>query len=123
MNWFSNSGSLAELALECVDYSERDIRKAPVGFPTEDELLFGEWDEDSYEGRFYLLWRRNGELYEESMSHCSCNDYVEDEAGWATLKPINGAYLQQRAKPFYQYGDAEAYKQKLVAWDAVLEVV
>ncbi len=116
MNWFSNKGSLAELAEECKGAGEDGKYVVPPEFPKESELLFGDWDEESYEGSFYLLWRRDGALYEMKMSHCSCNYYGEDFGSWARNQPLSREYLQMRERPYWSGQPAKA-----VAWDAVLE--
>lgn len=105
----SNEGGLAELAQECAGNAQGRYnskpRAVPANFPREDQLLYGRWEEPGYEGGFYLLWRGDdGNLYEQELSHCSCNSYSEDFNSWANLKPVTAEYLRLRAAP-YTYGD------------------
>lgn len=110
MNWFSNAGNFDALREECGD---------PDGFPeSESKVLFCRWDEEDYEGNFYMLFERGGQLFEQEMGHCSCNSYDQDWGSWMHLKPVNGAYLKMRQRPFYRRDETP---ELLVAWDAVLE--
>lgn len=47
---------------------------------TSDELVFARIDEGGYEGSAFVLYRRNGKLWEVNDSHCSCN-------GWENWSP------------------------------------
>lgn len=42
------------------------------GFPTDGEILFASYGGASYEGDAFVLYARDGKLYEASGSHCSC---------------------------------------------------
>lgn len=98
-------GTLADLAKECGQGGRHGALQLPSGFPREDQLLFGRWEEPGYEGGFYLLWRGDdGQLYEQELSHCSCNFYDDEFDSWASLKPVTPEYLRMRAPP-YTYGD------------------
>jgi hypothetical protein len=108
MNWFSNSGDYAKLKEECF---------SPEGFPAESEVLFLDWNEDSYEGGFYMLFRRGSEIFEQQLSHCSCNYYGEDVGTWQRLPAVTADYLRMRQRPFY-----DDTPEKLVAWDAAVEL-
>lgn len=54
----------------CVEYLS-DEEKAK-GIATDDEILIASYGGASYEGDAYVLFRRDGKLYEVHGSHCSC---------------------------------------------------
>lgn len=37
------------------------------------DLIYAEYDTPPYEGNAWALWRENGQMYEASCAHCSCN--------------------------------------------------
>lgn len=90
------------------------------------EVLFCTWQEDSYAGSFYLLWRRCGKLYEMSLSHCSCNAYSDGEVQdncWSRNPEITVAYLRQRACPVnsWNFSSEEEYAAAKLSWDTLLK--
>lgn len=114
MNWFSNSGDFAKLREEC---------SSPPGFPaSESDVFFCSWNEDGYEGGFYMLFKRDGRVYEQQLSHCSCNYYGEDAGTWAMLPPVTPAYLAKRQQPYVHHEDEKTRAVLQVAWDAALEM-
>ena len=36
------------------------------------EILWAEYDKDGYSGKAWVLFRKDGQLYEVNASHCSC---------------------------------------------------
>jgi len=56
------------------DYPGRDDRDRPPldRQPTEEELLFASYGGGSYEGDAFVLFRKDGKLFEVNGSHCSC---------------------------------------------------
>jgi hypothetical protein len=115
MNFFSEY-TLEDLHAECSPYAFLK------GWPTQDEVLFGEWWEESYEGAFHLIWRKNGVLYMLENSHCSCNGFYEDYGPSDNVSckanEINGQYLVNLGHPYWLRTD-----EQRVAWDAMLEAV
>ena len=64
--------------------------KTPIeGFPTEEELLFASYGGGCYEGDAHLIYERDGKLYENHGSHCSCygleNQWAPEETSWEAL--------------------------------------
>jgi hypothetical protein len=45
----------------------------------EEEVLLAYYDRDEYEGSAFVLFLRNGTLYEVNGSHCSCYGLEEDQ--------------------------------------------
>jgi hypothetical protein len=41
--------------------------------PTLDQIIIAEYTYESYEGSVFVLFERDGQLYEVNGSHCSCN--------------------------------------------------
>ena len=65
---------------------------------TEDEILFAEYYAEAYEGSAFVLFKRDGKLYEVLGAHCSCygleDQWKPEETSWAALKmrPNNDYY-------------------------------
>ena len=41
------------------------------------EIIYAEYDCEYYEGNAFILFRKDGKLYEVNGSHCSCNGLEE----------------------------------------------
>ena len=58
-------------------------------FPSEDEILVALYDGGSYDGLAFVLFHRDGKLYEVHGSHCSCygleGQWSPEETSWAAL--------------------------------------
>lgn len=81
------------------------------GFPTEDEIILARCEEDEYEGSCCVYFRRDGKVFEEELSHCSCNSY-NDLQNWAALVPITRAYMDGRDEGWrHTLPDAELWRQ------------
>jgi len=115
---FGNT-SYESLKASCTPYVHVELGESRVvdfpKFPKEEEILFAHIDEDSYEGSFHMVWRRDGKLFEMRNSHCSCNSYSDDFDSWKNLQPISLAYLANQGKPYWLPKEAEPL------WDAVME--
>ena len=44
----------------------------PDDFPTDDEIIVAWYDSELYDGSAFILFRRDGELFEVNAWHCSC---------------------------------------------------
>lgn len=68
------------------------------------EILIAVYDTGSYEGDAHVLARKDGKLYEVSVSHCSCNGL---EGSWAPYE-VTPEYLALRSegleKSLYESG-------------------
>lgn len=69
-------------------YSGRE--PAPVdGMATDDEVLLAAYDIDGYEGDAFVLFQRDGKLYEVHGGHCSCygleDQWTPEETTWEAL--------------------------------------
>ena len=42
-------------------------------FPTDEEVLLATYNYENYNGSAYVLFKRDGKLYEVIGAHCSCN--------------------------------------------------
>ena len=88
------------------------FRYAEDDLPTDDEILFAwYWDED-YSGSAYVLFRKDGKLWEVYGSHCSCYG-LEDQ--WDPEETTE-EYLKSRLRDgyFYPTGDAMEVLRKLI---------
>jgi hypothetical protein len=72
------------------DYESGETRpeQPPADFPTDEQILFASY----YDGDAFVLFERDGALYENTGSHCSC---YELEGMWAPEKTTYAA-LQMR---------------------------
>lgn len=61
----------------------------PLDFPSDDEVLIASYDTPPYEGDAFVLYEKDGKLYEVNASHCSCNGLEEcwspEETSWGAL--------------------------------------
>lgn len=61
------------------------------------EVLLAVYIQESYEGAAFVLYRRNGVLYEVNGSHCSCygleGQWKPEETSWAALLMRNKDYV------------------------------
>lgn len=48
-------------------------------FPTEEQILFAVYDQPPYEGYSYVIFQKDGKLFDNAASHCSCRGLEE---GW-----------------------------------------
>jgi hypothetical protein len=65
------------------------------------EVLFAAYGGGAYEGAAEVVFRMNGDLYEVTGSHCSCNGL---EGQWEPAK-VNVGYLQKRKLSNYDYSN------------------
>jgi hypothetical protein len=66
--YFGNWASQESMWEDFQHYTERD--KTP--FPEGVEVLFAYYDGGGYDGTAFVLFRKDGKLYEVHGSHCSC---------------------------------------------------
>ena len=63
--------------------------KPAVGFPTKREILYAVYEAGGYDGAAFVLYKRDGKLFEVHASHCSCygleNQWKPEETTWAAL--------------------------------------
>lgn len=66
------------------------------GFPTDQQFLVARYDQEYYEGQAFVLFRKDGKLYEVHGSHCSCNGLEDcwepEETNWKTLAMRTSAW-------------------------------
>src|SRR5690348_9460374 len=87
---FSNRQDIAAQFQEGIGKSwEPETFKPVEGFPTDEEIIYASYEHEGYEGYAFVLWERNGKLYETSGSHCSCygleGQFGEEETSWEAL--------------------------------------
>lgn len=74
---------MSGIYLHCWDGGDEENVLSDFGMPLETldgaEVLVASYDYENYEGTAYVLFRRDGKLYEVNASHCSC--YGLSEAG------------------------------------------
>lgn len=58
-------------------------------FPTDEQILYARYESYGYEGSAFVLFERDGKLYEVNGSHCSCygleGQWEPEETSWAAL--------------------------------------
>ena len=58
-------------------------------FPSEDQIFYAVYEAPSYEGWAWVLFERDGKLYEVSGSHCSCygleGQWSPEETSWEAI--------------------------------------
>ena len=71
---FGRWRDFAEMINDWYEYSAEDgTERVPLDKqPTEEELLFASYGGGSYEGDAFVLFRKDGKLYEVNGSHSSC---------------------------------------------------
>ncbi len=87
---------------ECEE-SWRDDYKTPMqDFPSDEQILFASYGGASYEGDAFVLYEREGKLYEVSGGHCSCfgleGQWKPEETAWAAL-----AMRKRDGKPYEMF--------------------
>lgn len=62
----------------------------PDNFPANEDILLASYDNEDYSGSAFVLFLRDGKLFEVNGSHCSCNGLEEcwhpEETSWEALK-------------------------------------
>lgn len=59
---------------------ENEPENLPEGFPSPDDIVVAAYEIDGYEGSAFVLFTRDGKLFENHGGHCSCYG-LEDQ--WA----------------------------------------
>lgn len=58
-------------------------------YPTERQILYASYDTPPYEGDAFVVFERDGKVYEVCASHCSCRglegQWTPEETSWAAL--------------------------------------
>jgi hypothetical protein len=67
----------------------REFGAAEGGFPSDDEILLASYEYEDYSGDAFVLFERNGVLYEVHGGHCSCygleDQWEPEETTWEAL--------------------------------------
>lgn len=70
-------------------YGAPDEYRPVEGFPTDNEILYAGYEYQDYSGSAFVLYERDGKLYEVNGSHCSCygleGQWRPEETSWAAL--------------------------------------
>lgn len=94
--YFGSFSDRRSMAQHFADGGWRSGWEVPADFPTEEQILFASYGGASYEGDAFVLFERDGKLYEVHGSHCSCygleGQWEPEETTWAALdlRPRNG---------------------------------
>lgn len=99
-----------------------DLR-GPV--PTDDELLFASYGGGAYEGDAIVIFEKEGDLYEVSGSHCSCNglegQWSPSKTTWPALALRVAQMVEDLADSDYYYGFLSDHETE--ARDAFIKLV
>jgi hypothetical protein len=77
-------------------YNSEDV--VVPGFPTKSQFIVADLREESYDSALDIYWVEDGQLYEWTGGHCSCNgyeDYVDSFQNWDRLKVTVEAVLMR----------------------------
>jgi hypothetical protein len=61
----------------------------PDGFPTKGSIIYAYLDDEDCSSTCYIVWQKDGQMYEWSGGCCSCNaysDYHADFDDWGPLR-------------------------------------
>jgi hypothetical protein len=72
MKYFNEWKNVNDLHKDFLNYGEFDEGKRLEGFPTDKEILFASYEYGGCEGDSLVVFERDGKLYFNSGSHCSC---------------------------------------------------
>jgi hypothetical protein len=70
--YFGQFSDRVGVAFEFIDSYDRAAFVPPEGFPADDDILFASYGGGRYDGDAFVLFMRDGHLFEVSGSHCSC---------------------------------------------------
>lgn len=70
-------------------WSKSNPFKIADDFPTDEEIIFAFYDTPDYEGYAFVLYQREGKLFEVTGYHCSCmgleDQWIPEETTWDAL--------------------------------------
>lgn len=112
--YFNNFENIEDLHREFLDYGQFDKGIRIEGFPTDSEILFASYETGCYEGDSVVLFKRDGKLYHNAASHCSCYGL---EGQWGPTE-IDPAQLRMERKPYSDHGD-----DAIAAWDSIVNEI
>lgn len=107
MKYFNQWSGIDDLHKDFLDYGEWEDGKRLKDFPTDKEILFASYELGGYEGDSTVLFQRDGKLYQNSASHCSCYGL---EGQWGPDEVVPEQLLKQSA-PYEDHGD-----EAIAAW-------
>lgn len=108
--WSDHAGMVRDWS--SYDYSERYAPRVPEGMPTDAEVLLAAYDHEGYTGSAFVIFERDGKVYENEGSHCSCHGLEDQwsptEVTWPALAlrvPLILKALESNDYgPLYSYG-------------------
>jgi hypothetical protein len=72
------------------------IADGPEQVVVDEEVLFASYEDEHWEGIAFVLFERDGKLYEVNASHCSCHglegQWEPEETSWVALAQRNAAW-------------------------------
>lgn len=88
--FFGRWSDYAGMVSDFTSYEWQDDRnKVPEDMALEGEIILAAYGGGSYEGDAFVLFERDGKLYEVNGSHCSCygleDQWTPEETSWAAL--------------------------------------
>lgn len=97
------------------DYdAEKEVFDDVELFPTDNEVLFAFYGRESWEGDAFVLFEKNGQLYEVHGGHCSCygleDQWLPEETSWIYLKKMVDEDRDPSYQMSYYPGVREAFK-------------
>jgi hypothetical protein len=111
MKYFNNWSNPEDIQKDFLDCGDWDKGKRLEGFPTDEEILFASYETGNYEGDALVLFMRDGKVYQNEASHCSCYG-LED--GWHPSEVLPEQLLKQRG-PYEDHGE-----ETVTAWKRVV---
>lgn len=66
-----------------------DDFKVADDFPTDEQIIYAHYEAEGYEGSSFVLFERDGKVYEVNGSHCSCygleGQWTPEETSWDAI--------------------------------------
>ena len=66
----------------------RQIDRFPEDGPKDEDILFAGYTDEDYSGTATILFRKDGQIWEESDNHCSCNGLEWQNPGLVTAESL-----------------------------------
>jgi hypothetical protein len=82
---------------------DREKHPLPDDFPTDEQIVYAYYSYEDYSGTAFVLFERDGVLYEVNRSHCSCMGLEEQWSPEATSWAVIAARVNDHWPRFASY--------------------
>jgi hypothetical protein len=107
-DWSDHEGMASDWSESKYNYDTKKYNHDAIdGMATDKEVLLAVYEYEDYSGDAWVLFKRDGKLYEVSGGHCSCNglegQWEPSETTWKTLAMCGSLrYRDQGADALFQ---------------------